>query len=107
MPEPPRPLQRWNAPWLVWKIPAARHELFAGFAQVSEGAVPFGLASRPNPDPGIIGNHDCVQFQRRLILRAARASQHTVQSEQQSLENRAAYNIQGRSPGSAGVAVVV
>jgi len=32
-----------------WEILAARHELFAGFAHVSEGAVPFGLASRPHP----------------------------------------------------------
>ena len=36
-----RPLKRWDAPWLVREILAARDERFAGFAQVSEAAVLF------------------------------------------------------------------
>jgi hypothetical protein len=37
-----RPLKNWGAPWLARDILAARNERFAGFAQVSEGAVLFG-----------------------------------------------------------------
>jgi hypothetical protein len=37
----PRPLKRWDAPWPVREILAAGDERFAGFAQVSEGAILF------------------------------------------------------------------
>jgi hypothetical protein len=46
VPELPRPLKRWDAPWLVREILAARDERFASFAHVSEGAVLFGGIER-------------------------------------------------------------